>query len=80
MLKSRLLEQEQEKREEGWPESGGNAAGRFRQPDSQLRPAYQLVKDHRTEHETGNTQAVLDGALDEFVHEYLLAKAAGRVI
>ena len=31
-------------------------------------------------HETGNTQAVLDGALDEFVHEYLLAKAAGKVV
>jgi len=41
---------------------------------------YQLVKDHRTEHETGNTQAVLDGALDEFIHEYLLAKAAGKVM
>jgi hypothetical protein len=27
----------------------------------------------------GNTQAVLDGGLDGFVHAYLLAKAAGRV-
>ena len=26
---------------------------------------YQLVKDHRTEHEIGNTQGVLDGDLDE---------------
>ena len=41
---------------------------------------YQLVKDHRTEHETGNTQAVLDGALDDFVREFLLAKAAGKVM
>jgi peptide chain release factor 2 len=40
---------------------------------------YQLVKDHRTDYETGNTQAVLDGDLDEFVREYLLAKAAGKV-
>jgi peptide chain release factor 2 len=39
---------------------------------------YQLVKDHRTEYETGNTQAVLDGALDDFVQAYLLAKAAGQ--
>ena len=31
-------------------------------------------------YETGNTQAVLDGALDDFVHEYLLAKAAGKVV
>jgi peptide chain release factor 2 len=32
---------------------------------------YQMVKDHRTEHETGNTQAVLDGDLDEFMEAYL---------
>lgn len=32
---------------------------------------YQLVKDHRTEHETGNTQAVLDGDLDSFIEAYL---------
>ena len=41
---------------------------------------YQLVKDHRTEHEIGNTQSVLDGDLDGFVRAYLLAKAAGRVV
>jgi peptide chain release factor 2 len=32
---------------------------------------YQMVKDHRTEHETGNTQAVLDGDLDGFMEAYL---------
>jgi peptide chain release factor 2 len=32
---------------------------------------YQLVKDHRTEHETGSTQAVLDGDLNEFIEAYL---------
>jgi peptide chain release factor 2 len=32
---------------------------------------YQMVKDHRTEHETGNTQAVLDGNLEEFMEAYL---------
>jgi peptide chain release factor 2 len=32
---------------------------------------YQLVKDHRTEYETGNTQAVLDGELDGFIEAYL---------
>ena len=32
---------------------------------------YQMVKDHRTEYETGNTQAVLDGDLDEFMEAYL---------
>lgn len=32
---------------------------------------YQMVKDHRTEFETGNTQAVLDGDLDGFMDAYL---------
>ncbi len=32
---------------------------------------YQMVKDHRTEYETGNTQAVLDGELDGFMESYL---------
>jgi len=32
---------------------------------------YQMVKDHRTEHESGNTQAILDGYLDEFMESYL---------
>jgi peptide chain release factor 2 len=32
---------------------------------------YQMVKDHRTEYETGNTQAVLDGDLDSFMEAYL---------
>jgi peptide chain release factor 2 len=32
---------------------------------------YQMVKDHRTDHETGNTQSVLDGDLNEFMEAYL---------
>ena len=32
---------------------------------------YQMVKDHRTDHETGNTAAVLDGDLNEFMEAYL---------
>lgn len=32
---------------------------------------YQMVKDHRTEHEVGNAQAVLDGALDGFMEAWL---------
>ena len=32
---------------------------------------YQMVKDHRTEYETGNTQAVLDGNLGDFMEAYL---------
>ena len=36
---------------------------------------YQMVKDHRTEYETGNTQAVLDGELDAFMESYLRQSA-----
>ncbi|MGH2543472.1 MAG: peptide chain release factor 2, partial [Ardenticatenaceae bacterium] len=32
---------------------------------------YQMVKDHRTGAETGNTQAVLDGDLELFINAYL---------
>ena len=82
VLKSRLLEQEQERREEEIAKERGAA----QQADfgSQIRSyvlhPYQLVKDHRTEHETGNTQAVLDGALDDFVRDYLLQRDAGKVL
>jgi peptide chain release factor 2 len=32
-----------------------------------------MVKDHRTECQTGNTDAVLDGELDDFINAYLRA-------
>lgn len=36
---------------------------------------YQMVKDHRTDYETGNTQSVLDGALDGLMEAYLRQNA-----
>lgn len=36
---------------------------------------YTMVKDHRTEHETSNGQAVMDGALDPFIEAYLKQQA-----
>jgi peptide chain release factor 2 len=38
---------------------------------------YQLVKDERTRHETGNVQAVLDGDLDPFIEAYLQWRRSG---
>jgi peptide chain release factor 2 len=32
---------------------------------------YTLVKDHRTNFEIGNVQAVMDGKIDDFIYEYL---------
>jgi peptide chain release factor 2 len=39
-----------------------------------------MVKDTRTGYEMGNAQAVLDGELDPFIREYLLARAAGKIV
>ena len=82
ILKSRLVELEQERREEELAKERGAAQdiGFGSQIRSYVLQPYQLVKDHRTDHETGNTQAVLDGDLDEFIRAYLLAKAAGTVV
>jgi peptide chain release factor 2 len=82
ILRSRLAELEEEKREAELARERGAAQdiGFGSQIRSYVLHPYQLVKDHRTDHEVGNAQSVLDGALDGFVHSYLLAKAAGRVL
>ena len=40
---------------------------------------YTLVKDHRTNYQSGNVQAVLDGDIGGFIMEYLRQKARGDV-
>jgi len=82
ILKSRLAELAEEERErELAKERGVVSMGFGGNPiRSYVLHPYQLVKDHRTDHEVGNAQGVLDGDLDGFVHAYLLARAAGRVI
>jgi peptide chain release factor 2 len=40
---------------------------------------YTMVKDHRTGHETGNVQAVLDGALNGFIDAYLRLRKKGEI-
>ncbi len=82
ILRSRLVELEEEKREAELARERGAAQdiGFGSQIRSYVLHPYQLVKDHRTDHEVGNAQSVLDGALDDFVHSYLLARAAGKVL
>ncbi len=73
VLKSRLYEfyrAEQEKeREKHAAEKKDISWGN--QIRSYVFQPYTMVKDHRTDVETGNVQAVMDGGLDEFIHEYL---------
>ena len=82
LLKSRLVERAVEEREAELARERGEAQeiGFGSQIRSYVLQPYQLVKDHRTDYEVGNAQGVLDGDLDGFIHAYLLAKAAGRVI
>jgi peptide chain release factor 2 len=37
-----------------------------------------MVKDHRTGHEVGNVNAVMDGDIEGFIEAYLIASAAGK--
>ena len=39
---------------------------------------YRMVKDHRTSHEVGNTDAVLDADIEAFIEAYLLSGKQGR--
>jgi peptide chain release factor 2 len=83
VLRARLVERAEEEREATLAKERGGAAdtgfgGEWIR--SYVLHPYQLVKDARTGHEAGNAQGVLDGDLDPFIHEYLLAKAAGKVV
>jgi peptide chain release factor 2 len=83
VLKARLVERVEEEREALLAkERGGSADTGFGGESirSYVLQPYQLVKDTRTGYETGNVQAVLDGELDPFIREYLLARAAGRIV
>jgi peptide chain release factor 2 len=73
VLRGRLLERELQRQHE----ERARLRGEFREAafGSQMRTYYlhpsTLVKDHRTDHETSNVQAVLDGQIDPFIEAYL---------
>ncbi|MDI6894308.1 MAG: peptide chain release factor 2 [Bacillota bacterium] len=77
VLKSRLLAlKEQERQKEIAVLKGAHQEIAWgNQIRSYVLDPYTLVKDHRTGHEKGNVQAVLDGEIDDFIYSYLLHSA-----
>lgn len=74
ILKGRIWELERQKKEEEL--SRQNAQGKKRiEFGSQIRSyvmhPYTMVKDHRTDYQTGDVSKVMDGGLDEFIEAYL---------
>ena len=74
--RSRLIELEERKRQEEIAREKGEAqdVNFGSQIRSYVLHPYTMVKDHRTNYEMGNVQAVLDGDLDDFVRAYLLSQ------
>ena len=76
VLKARLYEhqvQEQEKKMEELHSTKKQIAWGS-QIRSYIMQPYRMVKDHRTNREVGNVEAVLDGDIDGFIKEYLISK------
>jgi peptide chain release factor 2 len=78
LLRSKLLELEERKRSEEMARARGEVkdVAWGSQIRSYVMQPYTMVKDHRTGHEVGDVQRVLDGDLDEFVRDYLNKTAA----
>jgi len=73
ILRARLLEMELVKQAEERDKLKGKhvTAGWGNQIRSYVLQPYRMVKDHRTGYQTGDTDAVLDGELDDFITAYL---------
>jgi peptide chain release factor 2 len=73
ILRGRLYDLERQKREEEAARLKGEhiEAGWGNQIRSYVLHPYKMVKDHRTDYEVGNAEAVLDGRLDDFIEAYL---------
>jgi peptide chain release factor 2 len=75
LLKSKLLELEEMKRAEEMDKERGEVMeiAWGSQIRSYVMQPYRLVKDHRTNKEMGNVDAVLDGDIDPFITAYLIS-------
>ena len=80
MLRARLYELELRQREEraNEVEAGKTEIGWGHQIRSYVLQPYQLIKDLRTNEETSDTQAVLDGDIDRFLEASLASKLNGK--
>jgi peptide chain release factor 2 len=74
VMRARLYELDQKKKEEEFNQFVGEKKeiGFGSQIRSYVFQPYQMVKDHRTNTEVGNIQAVMDGEIDQFIEAYLL--------
>jgi peptide chain release factor 2 len=81
ILKARLYEFERKKKEEELFKQYGAEKKKIEwgsQIRSYVMHPYNLVKDHRTDYETGDVNKVMDGWLDEFIEKYLrMQKVSG---
>ena len=78
MLRAKLIEREEQRR---WDEiSAAKGEAQDVNFGSQIRSyvlhPYAMVKDHRTDHEVGDPQRVLDGDLDGFARAFLMKSAS----
>lgn len=81
ILKSRLYQyyEEQRDKEKKSLESSKTEIGWGNQIRSYVFQPYQMVKDHRTNHECGQVDRVMDGDLDGFIYAWLKYVAAARI-
>ena len=79
MLKAKLADLERQRRQDELDEIRGDQqrVGFGSQIRSYVLQPYQMVKDLRSEHETGNVSGVLDGDLDPFMEAYLQWRRSG---
>lgn len=80
MLKAKLFMLKQEENAEKLSDIRGDVKeiGWGNQIRSYVMQPYTMVKDHRTNEESGNVDAVLDGAIDTFINAYLKWKSVGN--
>ena len=81
MLKSKLLEIAEREMMDKIDDIRGEVKdiGWGSQIRSYVFHPYSMVKDHRTSYETGNTTAVMDGEIDEFINSFLIQNAKEKI-